>query len=60
MAKQKLNWTERAAMAICQAATRDCVMHGNPDRPKCTAKNCRIFPIASRAVQQAKAVCGER
>lgn len=52
--RQRRSWVREAAKAICQAATSDCVMVGNPDRPPCDDRNCRIYPIARAAVKQAK------
>jgi hypothetical protein len=59
--RKRRSWLREAAKAICQAATNDCVMHGDQDRPPCDDRNCLIYPIARAAVKQARKIDrGER
>lgn len=41
------------AKAICRETTRNCVMDTDPDRPPCDDSNCRMFPIARKALKAA-------
>jgi hypothetical protein len=45
----------KVAREICRAVTDDCLMDTDPDRPKCTDDNCRMIPIARRALEEAAA-----
>ena len=48
-------YVREVAMAICRVVTNyDCVMDENPERPPCTAENCRMVPIAIRALAEAR------
>ena len=44
------------AKTLCQLASGCCVMALDPDRAKCTEKNCRIYPIARKALAEAKQI----
>lgn len=44
------------ARSICRVAgTASCVMDDHPERPLCDEKNCRMFAVAMRAIEIARA-----